>query len=114
MPTVVVSLDEGSSRYEARIDGALAGFSEFQLSDDLIVFTHTEVDEQFEGQGVASEIVSFALDDVRARGTHRVVPRCPYVKAWIRRHPDYADLVQSAPPAFTPDQAAALDGGANA
>ena len=55
------------SRYEAWIDGVRAGFAEYQLTDELIVFTHTEVDKKFEGQGVGSKLARFALDDVRAR-----------------------------------------------
>lgn len=84
-------------RYEARLDGQLAGFAEYELrGEDLIVFTHTEVDDAFEGRGVAGAIARFALDDVRATGTRRVVPRCPFIKSWIEKHPDYQDLVAGA------------------
>jgi uncharacterized protein len=79
-------------RYEARVDGALAGFAAYQLEADRIVFTHTEVDPRFEGRGVGAGLARFALDDVRASGTRRVVPRCPFIRSWIDRHPDYADL----------------------
>lgn len=84
------------SRYEAHLDGELAGFAEYVLrGEDLIVFTHTEVDDRFEGKGVGSALARFALDDVRLEGARRVVPRCPFIKGWIDRHPDYADLVRS-------------------
>lgn len=54
---------------------------------------HTEVDPAFEGQGVGSQLAKAALDDVRARGLE-LVPRCPFIAAYIRRHSeDYLDLV---------------------
>ena len=83
-------------RYEALSDGAVAGYAEYQLTDELVVFTHTEVDPAYEGQGIGSALVRFALDDVRREGSRRVLPICPFVLAWIRRHPDYADLVYGA------------------
>ena len=90
---VRTSHNPGESRYEAHLDGELAGFAEYVVKGDLIFFTHTEVDDRFEGHGVGSAIARFALDDVRADGSRRVVPRCPFIKAWIDKHPDYADLV---------------------
>jgi uncharacterized protein len=91
------------NRYEAHIDGELAGFAEYQLTDKLVVFTHTEVDEKFEGQGVGSALARFALDDVRAAGTHQVLPLCPFIKGWIGKHPDYIDLVYGAPASTATD-----------
>src|SRR5262245_7582277 len=84
-------------RYEAHVDGELAGFAEYQLTDRLIIFPHTEVDERFEGRGVGSALARFALDDVRAAGTRKVLPLCPFIKAWIGKHPDYVELVYGAP-----------------
>jgi len=86
-----------ASRYEARSGDALAGFSQYERSDDgepVFVFTHTEVDPAFEGQGVGGTLVRGALDDVRRRGA-RIVAACPFVRAWVERHPDYQDLVVS-------------------
>lgn len=83
-------------RYEALIDGAVAGFAAYQLTSDLIVFTHTEVDPAYEGRGAGSAIARFALDDVRQDRSRRVLPLCPFIKEWIGRHPDYADLVHAA------------------
>ena len=61
-----------------------------------MVFTHTETDPTFEGQGVASQLVSWALDDVRGQGL-RVLALCPFVKEYIARHPDeYGDLVYAS------------------
>lgn len=95
MSDVVVTENPGESRYEARIDGALAGFAEYQLTERSIVFTHTEVDSAYEGQGVGSALARYSLDDIRARGERDVVPVCPFYQRWIEKHPDYADLVRA-------------------
>ncbi|MBA2624498.1 MAG: N-acetyltransferase [Acidimicrobiia bacterium] len=81
------------SRYEARVDGALVGFAVYQPGGNSLVFTHTEIDDAHEGQGVGSALARGALDDVRSRGL-AVVARCPFVAGWIDRHPDYEELVQ--------------------
>ena len=81
-----------AGRYEARADDRVLGLAAYQRQGDRVVFTHTEVDPDAEGGGVGSTLVRGALDDVRARGL-RAVPRCSFVRAWIDRHPDYADLV---------------------
>ncbi|WP_343910082.1 GNAT family N-acetyltransferase [Nocardioides aquiterrae] len=103
MTDVATSKNPEASRYEAHIDGELAGFAEYQLADRLIVFTHTEVDEKFEGRGVGSALARFALDDVRADGSRQVLPLCPFIKGWIDRHPEYQDLVYGAPPTTARD-----------
>ena len=95
MAEVQVTRNDDLTRYEAHLDGALAGFAEYQLTDILVVFTHTEVEPAAEGQGVGSALARWALDDVRDQGTRTVLPICPFIKAWIDRHPDYADLLYS-------------------
>jgi predicted GNAT family acetyltransferase len=95
MSYVVVTDNRDESRYEARIDGELAGFAEYHLTKSSIVFTHTEVFDEFEGHGVGSTLARSALDDVRAKGERDVVPVCPFIHAWIDDHPDYADLVRT-------------------
>ncbi len=79
------------NRYEAVRDGRVLGFAEYQRTHELVVFTHTEIDPAYEGQGVGSALVRSALDDVRELGL-KALPVCPFVQAWIQRHPDYADL----------------------
>jgi len=79
-------------RYEATVDGKVAGFAEYLATESLTVFTHTEVEPAYEGHGIGSALARFALDDMRARG-RRVLPVCPFITEWIGRHPDYADLV---------------------
>lgn len=93
MSDVEVTKNEAEQRYEARVDGELAGAAYYQLADDLVAFTHTEVDDAYEGQGVGSALARAALDDVRAEGQRQVVPRCRFIKGWIDRHPDYQELV---------------------
>lgn len=96
MADVIVTHNPDRTRYEAHLDGALAGFAEYQLTDALIVFTHTEVDRAFEGKGVGGALARYALDDVREQGTRKVMPLCPFIKKWIQKHPDYRSLVYGA------------------
>lgn len=92
MSDVQVTNHPEAGRYEAHVDGALAGFAEYALDGERMVFTHTEVGDAYEGRGVGSALAKFALDDVRATG-RKAVPRCQFIKGWIERHPAYADLV---------------------
>ena len=90
---IELSRDDESRRYVGVVDGTIAAVVAYIAAGDVIMFTHTEADPAFEGQGVASTLVRWALDDVRVRGL-RVVPLCPFVKAFIPRHPgEYGDLV---------------------
>ena len=97
MADVETSHNPAEHRYEAHLDGELAGFAAYRLAHGLVIFTHTEVDEKFEGKGVGSALARFALDDVRADGTREVLPLCPFIKGWIDKHPEYADLVHVVP-----------------
>lgn len=95
MADVVVTDNPDESRFEAHVGGELAGFAAYEAADDLIMFTHTEVFDAFEGQGVGSSLARGALDAVRADGTRHVLPRCSFIRGWIEKHPDYQDLVDS-------------------
>lgn len=79
-------------RFELRVDGELAGFAEYRLRPGRIVFTHTEVDDRFQGRGLAARLARAVLDSARERGL-RVTPLCPYIARYIRRHPEYVPLV---------------------
>ncbi len=81
------------NRYEAHIDGELAGFADYMLGDGVIFFTHTEVERKFEGRGVGGAIVRHSLDEIREQGELKVKPLCGFYISWIARHPDYADLL---------------------
>ena len=83
-------------RYEAHLGERLAGFAEYRAMPGRIVFIHTEVLPEFEGRGVGSRLAAGALDDVRARGLG-MTPKCPFIAAYVRRHPQYADLIREAP-----------------
>jgi uncharacterized protein len=88
----VVTDDEAQSRYELRVGGELAGFITYHLRDQAISLIHTEVEPAFQGAGLATRLARFALDDARGRGLD-VLPFCPYVNSWIKKHPEYTDLV---------------------
>lgn len=90
--TLSVENQPDRSRYALLQDGEVIGVAEYDLSDDAVDFTHTEVDEAKREKGMASTLVQSALDDVREQSTRRVIASCPYVRSWLSAHPDYADL----------------------
>jgi predicted GNAT family acetyltransferase len=79
-------------RYEIAVDGELAGVSEYRDRGGRRIFVHTEVDDAFSGRGLGNRLAAGALDDARSRAI-RVVPRCPFIRAYIERHPEYRDLL---------------------
>lgn len=80
-------------RYEIRVDGELAGFTEAHpFPDGTVLFPHTVIDSAFEGQGLASKLVTGALDDIRARGI-KIHVTCEYILGWLPKHPEYQDLL---------------------
>jgi molybdenum cofactor cytidylyltransferase len=80
-------------RFEALTpDGDVAGFINYRDLPDHLVLVHTEVKPEYDGQGIGSALVRQALDQIRERG-RSIVPQCPFVAAYLRRHPDYQDLV---------------------
>ena len=83
------------SRYEIRDGDRVLGFAAYERRGDTMVFTHTEVDPDAGQDGLGSTLVRAALDDVRSKGGS-VVPLCSFVRGWIDRHPDYADLVATS------------------
>ena len=93
-PDPTVDDEPDRSRFEIHVGDRLAGFAQYRMKDpQLIVFTHTEIDDTFEGRGLGSTLVRAALDAARTRGL-AVRPDCPFVRAYVARHPDeYLDLV---------------------
>jgi predicted GNAT family acetyltransferase len=79
-------------RYEIHVDGALAGVAAYRSQSGVVTFTHTEIDPAYEGQGLGSVLARSALDEVRGTGK-QIVPQCPFIAAFIRRHREYVDLV---------------------
>lgn len=84
--------NETQSRYETSIDGKTA-FAAYNRNGNTVTFTHTEVPPELEGRGVAGAIVKHALDEARAQNLG-VVAACAYVASYVRRHPEYQDLLQ--------------------
>ena len=74
-----------AQQYEIRVGDEMAGFT---------VAQPTEINEAFEGQGLASKLIQGAFDDIRERGL-RIKPTCPYILGWLPKHPEYQDLVVS-------------------
>jgi predicted GNAT family acetyltransferase len=84
-------------RYELLVDGEPAGELVYRdRGGGVLAFLHTEVDPNVRLRGLGSALVAGALDDARARGL-RIVPLCPFVDAYVRRNPEYADLVADDP-----------------
>ena len=80
------------SRYEVLVDGAVVGVCEYNRRDGRIDLLHTEIDDRFEGHGLASKLIKFALDDARHSATP-VMPYCKFVRAYLDKHAEYRDLV---------------------
>ena len=91
-PDTSVTDNTEQHRFEITAGGDLAGYAEYVPRDGGIEFTHTVVDDAFEGQGIGGTLVKAALDQARERGL-TVTPTCAFVRSYIERHPDYADLV---------------------
>ena len=80
-------------RYELAVDGHIAA-TYYTIAGRVITFVHTEVPPELGGKGIGSRLIKGALDQVRADGL-KVIAQCPFVKAFIDKHPDYADLLKS-------------------
>ena len=86
-----VTNNEARNRFELVVDGATA-VAQYTLDEGVIHLTHTVVPLEVEGRGIGSRLVKGALDDARRRGL-KVDPVCPFVRAYIERHPEYEDLL---------------------
>ena len=84
--------DPARSTFVLLVDGRPQGYAFYRVAGRLVIFTHTEVDPDQRGHGVANELARQALEQVRSSG-RRVVPVCPFIAAYVRRHPEFADLV---------------------
>jgi predicted GNAT family acetyltransferase len=90
--TDTVQNNPARKRYELAVEGHIAA-TYYALSDGVITFIHTEVPKELEGKGIGSRLIKGALDQARAAGL-KVIPQCPFVKAYIGKHPEYADLLK--------------------
>jgi predicted GNAT family acetyltransferase len=85
--------NKAKHRYELAVEGHIAA-TYYSIADGVITFIHTEVPPELGGKGIASQLIKGALDQVRADGL-KVIAQCPFVKAYIEKHPDYADLLKA-------------------
>jgi uncharacterized protein len=92
MSTIDIQDNPASQRFELSLNGALAAYAEYNLLKQGLLFTHTEVLSEYEGQGLGSQLARFALDEVRARGV-QAIPVCKFIAGFIRKHREYLDLV---------------------
>jgi predicted GNAT family acetyltransferase len=92
----VVTDNPDERRYQILRDGEVVGEIRYRTQPGLIALVHTEVARDAQGQGVGSRLVAGALDDIRAKGLS-VMPLCPFVSAYLRRHPEQRDLVGRRP-----------------
>jgi uncharacterized protein len=88
---IEVTDNRDHNRYEIKVGNDVAQII-YKLGEKSITFLHTEVPPALEGQGLASKLAKFALEDARARNLS-VTPLCPFVASYIRRHPDYMSLL---------------------
>jgi predicted GNAT family acetyltransferase len=79
-------------RFELVIDGDLAGYAEYRVVGTDMIFTHTEILPGDREHGLGGRLVRDALDQVREHTDYRVVVQCPFVRHWLREHPEYQDL----------------------
>ncbi|MEJ7809086.1 MAG: GNAT family N-acetyltransferase [Gemmatimonadaceae bacterium] len=91
---VTVVHNEGASRFETIVDGHL-GFADYVRQGNTITFTHTEVPDAVQGQGIGNDLARAALDYARAENL-AVVPRCTFIAAYVREHREYQSLVRPA------------------
>lgn len=86
----VVRLEE-QERFQLLVDDGRAGQIDYKLNDETIVLIHTEISPEFEGRGLGGQLARAALDFARTENLN-VLPLCPFVADYIRRHPEYQDL----------------------
>jgi predicted GNAT family acetyltransferase len=92
---IVVTDAPERERFVVTVDGEPAGFLVYRSRKGLLALIHTEVEDRFEGRGLGGRLAGFALDQAREDGL-AVLPFCPFVNDWMKRHPEYVDLVPAA------------------
>lgn len=87
-----VTVRKDADQFTVAVDGRPVGLTAYADEDGRRVFPHTEVDEGYEGRGLASIVIGEALAQTKAEGL-RIVPVCPTVANYVAKHPEYADIV---------------------
>lgn len=90
--SVEVRDNRAGKRYELLVDGDVRGRIRYTAEPGTLTLIHTEIDADLEGHGLGSRLVQEALEDIRARKL-RLVPICPFIRSYLERHREYADLV---------------------
>lgn len=90
---ITVHKNADAHRFEAMQGDTVVGTIDYVEHDGVIDLPHTLVPPEYEGQGIGSALVRQTLDLIRDDGEMRVTPTCPFIAAWISRHPEYQDLV---------------------
>ncbi len=93
MSTEIVH-EPDQQRYVLRIDGDVIAVADYAINGNQISFTHTFTNPRYRGRGLAGQVVDFAMDDVEATTTYRVLPMCWYVADWFEAHPERRDLLE--------------------
>ena len=89
---IAINRNESSHRYEATVEGRLAGFAAYELDERTVTVTHTVVQPEFEGRGVGSALAKYALEHSRSQ-RRTVVPACEFIAAYIDEHPEFQELL---------------------
>lgn len=87
-----ITHNQDAQRFETTIDGH-TGYISYQDQGDTLVYDHTIVPSELGGKGVGSALVKHALDYARSHNK-KVVPQCSFVATYIKKRPEYADLVK--------------------
>ena len=95
MESLELSINPAAQHYEAKQGGNVVAFIEYRDDSSARSLTHTKVNENLEGQGIGSQLVKFALEEIKSSGSS-LVPLCPFVAVYIQRHREYAELVAPA------------------
>jgi uncharacterized protein len=89
---VLVVDNPAERRFEARVEERVVGYAEYRPAGNRLILTHTVVDPSMEGRGIGSRLAAGALDAIRSRGMRATV-HCPFITGWLRRHPEYKDIL---------------------
>jgi len=92
MEALTIINNPAENRFETSIDGQLAKVEYRLMGDRKIALVHTEVPDELSGRGIAGQLAKFSLEYAHERGLS-VLPYCPYIAAYLKRHPEYLDVV---------------------